>query len=237
MKTEKKHRHIRRRFIGFVAILVLCWVCGRLVTMDQREIMTWLEPYPAVVSGLLFVSLFAGLTFFVWFSKDILILAGGLIFGLTTSTFLVGIGEIINAVVLFWLSRRLGRGYVLAKTGGRFAGFYQRVEQMAMPDLLALRAVILVPFRFQDLGFGLTKISFQRYIFAVVIGSWPRVFIRQYFVLLAARFVKDGDITGLMGHIQAQPGILAFAWIYVIATAVLIWRLKKIVFPSRKRKD
>ena len=63
-------------------------------------------------SGIIFVLLYCIVTFFIWLSKDIFRFVGAILFGAYLSTFFVLIAESINACILFYLARFLGRDFV-----------------------------------------------------------------------------------------------------------------------------
>src|SRR5262245_21649160 len=100
------------RFLVLIAILALCWYLGRYFDFDIDYYKEILNRYPKAVSGSFFVFLYVFISFFVWLGKDVFWVVSALLFGPVLSASLIYVGEIINATILFHLSRTLGRDYV-----------------------------------------------------------------------------------------------------------------------------
>lgn len=114
-------------FIALIAILFLTWVLGRYFRVDIYHLKSLLLKLPLFYSGIVFVLFYVVITFFVWFSKDIFKVAAALLFGAYLSTLLVFAAEMINAAILFNLSRFLGRDFVKNHLKGSFAGLDERI--------------------------------------------------------------------------------------------------------------
>lgn len=218
-----------RRFFFLILIIISGWALGQFLRIETQTIHSFFEGIPLVYSAVLFVLLYVVLTFFIWFTKDILMIAGAVFYGPYISTVFVWIAETLNSIILFVLARRLGHEFVRNKINEKWHGLWERMSGVGFWDMLALRAIILVPFRFLDLIFGLTKKPLSRYLAAVIPGSLPRVFMRQYgiyiFFILAAQ-----NIGSLIVYIQERQYISIFAFFYLILWGILFYRLKKILW-------
>jgi hypothetical protein len=68
---------------------------------------------------------------------------------------------------------------------------------------------------------------------AVIGGSWPRVFMRQYFVVMVFSVVAGKDLgvmyQYLLEFVSQRPYLTPFAFVYLVLTLVLFYRLKKII--------
>ena len=218
-----------KKFLAFVGILALCWWLGTVFKLEVESLKIFLNQFPITLTGVVFIVAYVVLSLFIWVSKDVLMIAGGYIFGVTVSSIFVLIAEIINAYILCKLARKLGQGFVEAKTQGRFQGLHKRLENVSFVDLFTLRAIIFIPYRFQDLGFGLTKISLKKYMTAVITGSYPRVLLRQYAIVTLGHLVTQ-DFSEFVAYVQAHEYIFVFSLMYMIAWVFLFFRLKKITF-------
>jgi len=108
------------RFILFLLIMVVFIVLGQAFDLDAASLKERLVNYPLVLSGLIFLLLYVGLTSFCWVGpKDVLRIASALIYGPMVSTLFVWLGELGNATVMFHMSRFFGRGFVEEKFGRR----------------------------------------------------------------------------------------------------------------------
>ena len=164
------------KFLVLIIGIALIYFLGRYFHIDTQYLQGFLKRYPVVYSGIVFVTLYVIVTFFIWLSKDIFRLVAALIFGAYLSTLLVFIAEIINAIILFNLSRYLGRAYV----ENALKKIDERLGRLNFLWLFLFRCVPIIPFRFLDLSIGLTKISFAGYLAAVILGSPLRIFWVQY---------------------------------------------------------
>jgi uncharacterized membrane protein YdjX (TVP38/TMEM64 family) len=233
MDQKKPFNQSTSKFLIFLTVIILCWLAGKFFHFDQEAVKAYIGQFPPVLSGITYVALFVVFTFLIWFSKDLMMLIGGVLFGVYYSTILTWAAESINAVILFHLSRKLGREFVEQKTQGKLKGLDQRLATTSFLDLLALRAIILIPYRFLDLGYGLTNIPFKKYMTAVLLGSWPRLFMRQYFVIMVFNVVVGKNFKEmyqyLMQFVGERPYLTPFAFIYLAITLILFYRLKKIL--------
>jgi uncharacterized membrane protein YdjX (TVP38/TMEM64 family) len=217
------------RFCFFILLIFFCWILGRFFSIDEQTIRSFFVRIPLVYSAIVFVLIYVVLTFFLWFTKDILMVTSVILYGPYVSTLFVWIAEIINSVILFLLARSLGHEFVKNKMKGKFQGLRERMDKVGFWDMIALRGIILIPFRFLDLTFGLTKVSLKKYLTAVIPGSLPRVFMRQYGVYIFFIVVAK-DIGSLIIYIQERPYLSLFAFFYLILWGILFYRLKKIVW-------
>lgn len=220
------------KFIFLIVLLLVCWALGKFVHFDEQSFKSFFTQFPVLLSAIVFVFLFVILTFFIWVTKDLLMITGAWIFGLWGSSILIYAGEVLNAVVLFSLSRKLGHDFVEKKTKGKIGDLDKRLSGIKMFDLIFLRAIILIPYRFQDLAFGLTDISFRRYMAGVMAGSFPRCFIRQLGVVLLYESIKNQDIAALITYVQDHPEIGIYSLIYLILIGFVFFRLKKLLLTD-----
>lgn len=179
------------RFALFVLALALLWYLGRFYHLDTARIQEALRHIPFVYSGLLYILLYVTVTFFLFFSKDLFWLIGAVLFGPAFSALFISCAEIINAVILFNLSRILGRRYVEDSLERRNAWLDKRLGSLDFFWLFLLRVAPLVPYRFLDLAAGLTPLSFRKYMAAVVFGSPLKIVWIQYILAAMGKSVLN----------------------------------------------
>jgi uncharacterized membrane protein YdjX (TVP38/TMEM64 family) len=226
---DAKMNRSTRRFYLFILLLIFCWILGRILRIDEQTVRSFFEGIPLVYSAIVFVLIYVVLTFFLWFTKDILMVTSDLLYGPYVSTLFVWIAEIINSVILFLLARNLGHEFVKNKMKEKCQGLRERMDKVGFWDMVALRGIILIPFRFLDMTFGLTRVSLKKYLTAVIPGSLPRVFMRQYGIHIFFIMVAK-DIGSLIIYIQERPYLSLFAFFYLILWGILFYRLKKILW-------
>ena len=130
------------------------------------------------------------------------------------------LAETVTACILFLLSRKLGREFIEQK-------FHLKVKHRAYaPDnagfwtALILRINPLVPFRFMDVGFGLTKLPFRQYFWAVVLGSPLRIFWLQFAIAGMGEAVLE-DPTAMRQYFQTNKAALYLTVTYILTVLVL----------------
>jgi len=224
------------KFVFFLIIFATCWYLGRVFKVDVTSIQNLLSGYPLVLSGSIFVILYVGTTTFVWFGpKDVLRIASAILFGALVSTIFVWIGEMINAMVMFQLSRILGREYVQQKFRVKSQELDRMKDDSSFLGVFAWRINPLIPFRLMDLGFGVTKISFRKYFIAIFGVSFFRILWLQ-FILAGIGVNLLSDITAMREYFLGNPQVIQYSALYFLA--VIVTTIAAIVMRSlRKRKE
>jgi uncharacterized membrane protein YdjX (TVP38/TMEM64 family) len=223
----------RLNFLILVLILIFCWLLGSYCKIDSENLKSIFSKFPLILSGAIFVLLYVVLTFFIWFSKDILRVLSALIFGTYLSTVLVYLSEMINLIILFTLSRFLGRGFVKNQLRGAFAGLDRRIGKFSFWSIFSLRIIPLVPFRFLDIAAGLTEIPFEKYFIASVLGTPLRIFWLQL-ILAAVGLSVFKDTNSVLEYFLNNRLILVFSLIYLAAAIILGVILQKRIFKEEE---
>ncbi|HNX81130.1 MAG TPA: VTT domain-containing protein [Candidatus Omnitrophota bacterium] len=185
----------KNRFLLFILLIVVLWLTGFWFKPDLKPVVSWLRSVPAVYSVPAFLVVYVGSSFFFLLAKDLLWIVGAVLFDVAGSTVLICIGEYINAAILFNLSRFMGRGYVAGSLQGRYSAFDRSLSSCNFFWLFLVRATPVIPYRFLDLGVGLTGIPFPRYMLAVVLGTPLKTFWMQYILYKVGEgFYQDPGI-------------------------------------------
>jgi uncharacterized membrane protein YdjX (TVP38/TMEM64 family) len=241
--AEKKS-HLEKttvQFLAFIGLIAVFWLLGKSLQVDEDSLKSYLNQFPLVWSAVFFILLYIGLQFLSELSKDFLKPVAAILFGFYGSCLLIWVGEAINAVIWFYLSRKLGRGFFVKKMGVKFQNFDQRVTQATWTDLFALRAIILVPYRVLDPAMGLTAIEFPKYFLAVLLGSPFRIAMIQGFIILmkdillnTSKILETGGwmeiVTFLTHYVDAHPYLGWLSLGYLVAMVFLAVRLKKMIW-------
>lgn len=214
----------RTQFWILVAILIALIGSGLFFDFDKKPWMDYFRKVPFPVAGMVFIAAYVGVTFFVWFAKDLFRIVGALVFGPYWSTFFIWFAELVNAAVFFHLSRRLGRAYVAEK-------FHLKAERLdhagrkgGVWHIFLLRALPVIPFRILDLAYGLTAVSFQKYLVVSAVALPVRIFWVQFVVAALGGAVFD--IPRAMAYFESNMAALWLSFLYLIlsATAVILLR-------------
>ena len=209
------------QFCILIALLFVFIFVGRYFNFDVERCREVLSKFPIVLSGLIFVVAYVVTTTFIWMGpKDVFRVVGAILFGAYVSTVFVWIGEMFNATILFFLSRKLGREFVQKKFNIGEGHLDKIKKEAGILGILALRINPLVPFRFLDLGYGLSRVSFKKYLSVIVIASGPRIFWLQFILAdVGANVFKD--IPALTAYFQNHPFIVQYSGMYFLLVIVL----------------
>jgi len=214
------------RFISLIIALVLLWYLGRYIRLDREAIRRSLAGIPILYSAAIFIFLYVIVTFFVWLAKDALRIVSAFLYGALLSTLLIWLAEIINAFILFFLARNLGRSFIDKSLPVRYNKLDDKLANLNFPWLFIFRVVPLIPFRFMDLAAGLTRLSFKRYIAAVVLGSPLRIFWVQY-VLAGAGENIFKEPEALTGYFTGNKALFFFSLAYLVLAVIVARKLKE----------
>jgi len=229
METNKQRNIFK--FLIFIIALGLIWYSGRLLRIDTQPIEHSLKGFPVIYSGLIFVVLYVVVTFFVWLSKDLFRLTAAILFGSYLSTLFIWIAETANAFILFHLARYLGRGFVESSLKADKRGLDSKLANVNFFWIFMFRFAPLVPFRFLDLGMGLTSISFRKYLLAVILGSPVRIFWQQYVLCAVGRSILTNPAE-LTGYFLQNKTLFVLSLIYVLSVILVALKIK---FKGRSR--
>lgn len=222
---KPKEGNTKTKFLVLLIGIFLLWYLGRSFPVKPEGLQKSLERLPVIYSGIIFVVLYVVVTFFIWFSKDILKIVGALLYGAALSTLFIWAAEVANAFILFHLGRYLGRGFVQDSLKGKFHSLDTKLAKVNFFWLLVFRAVPLVPFRFMDLGLGLTKISFGRYLIVVILGSPLRIFWVQYILSgVGAGIFRSPNL--LVEYLMANKFLFSFSLTYLGLVALVALKIK-----------
>lgn len=222
MKTFYTNRYFKifTLMIFLLAVIAL----GNFFSKDIEKIGSFLKAIPRLYSSPVFVLLYVLSNFFIFADvKDLLKPVAAVIFGAGFSTLLIYLAEIINAYIFFNASSILGKKYVEKSLKGKFKNFYEKLGNINFGWIFLLRLMPIIPYRVLDISFGLSKVSFKKYIAAVLLASPPRIFWIQ--AVLAS--VGGFSVEKIMKYYQENPHITLFIFLYFIISIILAFSLKK----------
>jgi uncharacterized membrane protein YdjX (TVP38/TMEM64 family) len=226
MNTTRRFSNPTIKFIIFIILAIVFLSLGKIFSFDTEPYRDYLSQFPLLLSGAIFIVLYCSLSFIIWIGpKDIFKIVGVAIYGPYLSTFLIWIAEMGNLLFLFSLSRRLGRAFVENKLKGRMHRVDQAIAETSYWWIIFLRSTPIVPFRFQDLGFGLTKISLRKYFTISALASPPRIFFLQFFLSLGLETIEDPR--RLTAYLEAHPKIFLITFVYLLISLILLFVLRK----------
>ncbi|OGX23649.1 MAG: hypothetical protein A3D10_06905 [Omnitrophica WOR_2 bacterium RIFCSPHIGHO2_02_FULL_48_11] len=209
------------RFTLFISLLLLFGLSAYIFRIDINYFKSLLVGLPLSVAGFLYIVIYVGVTTLVWFGTiDFFRITGAIMFGPYWSTLFVWIAETANASILFHLSRDLGREFVRQKFNLKDKDLQYAKEGGGFWRVFILRINPLVPFRLMDIGFGLSKVSFRKYFWGVVLGSPLRIFWLQFVIFGIEKTILSNP-QALMDYFSHNPKAFLFSVSYLGGVAVL----------------
>ena len=113
----------------------------------------------------------------LFFPDSVLVIAGGMIFGLAKGVILTSIGSFLGASVSFYISRLLGQKIVSKFIKNKSVDFEKYSKKGGFFIILMLRLIPLFPFKVVSYSAGLSNIKFKDFTIATVIGSLPGIIV------------------------------------------------------------
>jgi len=154
------------------------------------------------------------------FPDSVLVIAGGMVFGLWEGVVLTSIGSLLGGIIAFLISRVLGKGVVKKLIRRDIVMFDNKGNQSAFFLILILRLIPLFPFKVVSYSAGLTDMKLRDFSLATVIGSLPGIIV----------YTNLGDKTTKLGTTEFYISIVL---VVLLFAASLIF--KRVL--QRKEKD
>ena len=212
-------------FLIFI-ILVTLFIClSRYLSFDKEFLQAQLNKFPPALAGFVFVVIYVGVTFFIWLGpKDVFRLTAAYLVGPYVSTVWVYTAEMINLLIFFSLSRKLGREFVKE----HFKGNWERVDRAVSGTsfwwVFFIRTFPVIPLRFADLGFGLTGIRLSKYLLISAVGTPLRIFVIQFFLALGMETVMNPEKFSV--YLTAHPKVMIGGLAYFGVAVGLMFALR-----------
>lgn len=148
----------------------------------------------------------------------ILTLGAGLLFGVIVGSFLISIASTIGAAIAFIVGRTLAREYVEARSAQspKFKAIDEAVGKEGFKIVLLTRLSPLFPFNLLNYLFGITKVSFWKYVLASWIGMFPGTVMYIYFGATVKNLVELSS-----DKVQGGYGKMVLFGIGLVATIVV----------------
>lgn len=234
MQKKISFNNEKVKFLLLIVGLILIYYIGRFFHIDIKAIEISLKKIPIFYAGIIFITLYVIITFFIWLSKDIFRFMAAVLYGPGTSTLFIWLAEIINCLILFSLARYLGRGFVEKYLRGKGSNLDEKLAKTNFFWLFLFRMVPLLPFRFLDLAAGLTAISFKRYLAVVIFASPLRIFWVQYILYGVGKNLLNNPYA-LVEYLISNKYLFIFSLFYLILVILVASKIKKGVSNGRRK--
>jgi len=156
--------------VGVAFSYALDFVISRFVRLDEERIVGWIENFGAL-GPVVYILLLASTIIFTPLPSVVVDIAGGLAFGTFLGTIYTLAGGMLGATVNFYISRRLGRGFVERRLGQRaMTQIDMYAERMGAKLIFLTRLIPLFNFDWVSYAAGLTRITYRSYAIASLLG-------------------------------------------------------------------
>ncbi len=157
-----------------------------------------------IMAPAIYVALLSSLPLLL-FPDSVLVIAGGMIFGLFWGTVLTTIGSLIGAAIAFYISRKLGQQVVKKLIKKEVVLFEKKNSGFFL--ILMLRLIPLFPFKIVSYSAGLSDVRFRDFVLATTIGSMPGIII----------YTNLGDKTTVFGSKDFYLSIVLLIGLFAIS--------------------
>ena len=141
-------------------------------------------------------------------SEALLVFSGAIGIKIIDVVIFGGLGTIIGAIIAFYIARIGGKPIIAKLIGHKWINHVDTwVERNGTKAILFTRLIPIIPFDLISYMSGITKLKFRNYLFATVIGAFPRCFM-----LAVMGFSAKGILSfiGIGLDITILIGIIAF---------------------------
>ncbi|MDU6248580.1 MAG: TVP38/TMEM64 family protein, partial [Paeniclostridium sordellii] len=176
--------------ISIIILLILGKIICKILSMNigVEDIQDYVSSFGRL-APLVYIIMFA-LVPLTLFPDSILVIGGGMVFGLFKGYIYTLIGALIGATISFYISRKLGRAFVKKLTKEKLDNIEELINSKGFFIVLILRLVPLFPFDIISYGSGLTSIKYKDFLLATIIGTIPGILV---FTNIGAQSVNIGS--------------------------------------------
>ncbi len=168
---------------------------------------------------------------------SILTLGAGFLFGPVLGTVTVSIGSTLGAAAAFLVGRFFLRDSIEKRVAGnpRFAAIDKAVGDQGFKIVLLSRLSPVLPFVLLNYAYGLTKVSFWRYVAATWIGMLPATVMYVYFGSTAGQLAKiaAGEVEGG----SAQTAFFVGGLVVTVVVVALVTRTAQKAFNEAMNEE
>lgn len=211
MIKASKNKTIFKFIIMALIVVSGVYILNKLNVLKgyrPNEIKSYINSF-GVLSPIIYVIMLTLLPL-LFFPDSVLVIAGGMIFGLGKGIILTSIGSFLGATVSFYISRVLGQKIVSRLIKNKSVNFEKYSKQSGFFIILMLRLIPLFPFKVVSYSAGLSKITFKDFTIATVIGSIPGI------VVYTNLGDKSTDVGSNGFYISIVVVIILFAMSFVL---------------------
>jgi len=230
----------RIKLVVFAAVLI-----GLAAAVIVLPVLPWLMSLFEYIAGLgpwgpVALAGFYALSCVLLLPASIPTFAAGVLFGLVKGTIVAMAGGTAGACAAYWVGRLLARDWVARRVARsrRFTALDNAVDEHGLTVVILSRLSPISPYAILNYAFGLTKVSFWKYVLGTVVGVMPGMVLYVY-VGAGLRSLAEAAAYA-RGEGQTTPMHRVFFWIGLVVTVVatiLLMRLARRVLRNQHCRD
>lgn len=151
-------------------------------SLDLETIRQYLKDF-GIWAPLIFITFYT--LSIVFIPSTPLVIIAGILFGFKYGFIYTIIGGVISSVIVFNLSRRLGKEWVESILEHKYLKYIneynKRLERGAVWDLIVLRITPIMPLNVLNILMGVSRIKTEEYIIGTIFGLVPGNILTVYF--------------------------------------------------------
>jgi uncharacterized membrane protein YdjX (TVP38/TMEM64 family) len=167
-------------------------------------------------------------------------LAAGILFGPVEGSIVAMAGGTAGACAAYWIGRLLARDWVARRVARsrRFTALDNAVDEHGLTVVILSRLSPIAPYAILNYAFGLTKVSFWKYLLGTVVGVMPPMVM---YVYIGAGLRSLAEVAAYArGEGRTTPVTWLFFWVGLVVTVVvtaLLMRLAHRALRNNHRRD
>lgn len=142
----------------------------------------------------------------VLFPDSVIVIAGGMMFGVVNGSILTIIGSFLGATVSFYISRVFGKRVIEKFIKKDMVNLSEHSKKKGFIIILLLRLIPVFPFKIVSYSAGLSNIKFKDFTIATVLGSMPGIIV----------YTNLGDKTNEVGSSSFYISILLLVLLFAV---------------------
>lgn len=163
-------------------------------------------------------------------------LAAGILFGVFKGSLVAMAGGTAGACAGYWIGRLLARDWIAGRIARnrQFTALDNAVDEYGLVVVILSRLSPIAPYDLFNYAFGMTKVSFWKYVLGTVVGVAPAMVMYVY-VGAGLRSLADVSIYA-RGEGPTPPVYRAFFWVGLVVTVIVTVLLTRLAQKALRRE-
>ncbi len=211
----------QRALVLAIALLALLAAAAYLPVGDWMErLIEWAQANPRTAEAAFVLAFAIGAVCMV--PGSLLMLAGGIVFGVAQGLPLAWLGSTLGAACAFLASRFLARGWVESKLRAmpRLRALDSAIGQRGWLIVLLARLSIVIPYNLLNYALGLTRVGFGAYLLSTGVGMLPACVVYLYLGSVTSSLAISGPEASSLPLPLLLGGLLATAALVAVVARI-----------------